>query len=743
MNGFRAGTFLASAVFALSALALREGSAGEGSQSWSAAAQALMVPSFLIGMASCYWRAWLLMRSRVSTADKWKQVTAMGMLAAATRAAGGPGRAAKAWRAAAASALVQGPTTSGSVSEGVDRDPEVGSTSMMMMSDAGNVNVAGNVDREAGQLQAAAAEDESRQLQQHGTRWRRLLAATLDAFHLRFLAECQYEIRARYVLAKTEDLDVAEAVFREGLSRFPRSAFLRVTHSLFVRHYRGDLTTAVARLRGVNDACRPALDHRYLVFEKIRAWEQVAHGTHIGQSMNSLSLLEFQQVFSAAQKKHAEALVLLKKFWKGVSQRNNAKFIAGASHYLEKLSRASRETQESYTSLLRKFRNKTVLRAYADFLRCVMNDPEKAASYILKADELEDAEARRIAGGNAVDAVAAQSEDGSSSMGDSATGAQSETAKRRKLEQFHQILNNEGQLAAVRALHLGIAIGLGVLALLVAGSYISSRVLLDHVNNGLFRIAQAAQLGRFLCGTMFQSRDAVLSATLGDTATYNYQNSRLLSRSGIIRDLLSGLYLGDNVTTPSSSPNIVALFHDKRLHYDDFVEGTGLAPGDTLVQEYGSLWDLGMLMSGRAQEFSKLPMAEKKANGRRNRAFRFIQDTGMPVFFEALWELVTAYETEIYGFADKIKGFNGAFVAAIVITELVLVLTVLRPAIGRVQRTKSGVSDILNRIPRKALRKIARYYSKMRGPMDEAEDVSESEDEAEGKGEGPGEGEGE
>eukprot|EP00741_Cyanophora_paradoxa_P011640 tig00020563_g11246.t1 len=73
-------------------------------------------------------------------------------------------------------------------------------------------------------------------------------------------------------------------------------------------------------------------------------------------------------------------------------------------------------------------------------------------------------------------------------------------------------------------------------------------------------------------------------------------------------------------------------------------------------------------------------------------------------------------------------GILGAILAVFLITIASLIVCVLQPAIRRVRKTKSGVSDILSVIPRKALRKISRHYNRMKVPG-----AAES-DEEEGKG---------
>eukprot|EP00741_Cyanophora_paradoxa_P015591 tig00020902_g15051.t1 len=53
---------------------------------------------------------------------------------------------------------------------------------------------------------------------------------------------------------------------------------------------------AAQRMRSAAAAGPIAFDMRYLVFEKQRLWDQIAHGQHLGHTLNSISMLEFEQV---------------------------------------------------------------------------------------------------------------------------------------------------------------------------------------------------------------------------------------------------------------------------------------------------------------------------------------------------------------------------------------------------------------------------------------------------------------
>eukprot|EP00741_Cyanophora_paradoxa_P015592 tig00020902_g15052.t1 len=450
------------------------------------------------------------------------------------------------------------------------------------------------------------------------------------------------------------------------------------------------------------------------------------------------------------------------------------KYLVGASHYVSRISDTSRAAANSYEALLRKYRSsKMLLRTYADFVASVLNDPERSHQLYLRADEIEEQEAARLGGGaaNGGTAEEGQTEEGtgdgtsdapdalSSQGGSSSQVKDGAGAAKKKKNRNDGFLNNEGQLKAVRRLHTGAATGLSILGVEVVCFYLISRLLLDKISGGLTRITDIASHARSVSSITDHARTLQLSASLNYPAVYRDELSRMQALADDFREAHRGLYFGRPGVPPSTSRVIQDLWNSPSIEYQVYLPDVdGGKP--SRVQQKAGLWDLGALFYSRAMEFREAPAAEH-AGAATNRAFRFIQDVGARQLTEVILQAALLYENEVgrVAFLKLHTALLGVTILQdrdltfILLSAMVLVgLTTMfstillvpsaaiQPSIRRVQQTKSGVSDILNVIPRRALRKIARHYAKMRPPDVEESDqelgeeyvVEEDEDEDEG-----------
>eukprot|EP00741_Cyanophora_paradoxa_P023355 tig00000254_g22561.t1 len=722
-SAFRGGLFLAAATFPITSLLIRNATDVDGpsARHWAVLTQLLLIPAFVGGAVAVYLRVRFLTATQPNSAS-WKANRGQGRSGSYTLTSPS---------ASLSMPMAHSPSSVGGAAvlaiadrEQDDHDAEHDGRNIEVASFAGDFvrsartarrTVTRRLSSAAASLKEAAAPR---------------FFAVLDACNLLFLVECQ----------RNADLTAAEAIFREGMAAFPRSAYIRIAHALFIRHYKGDTATAAQRMRIAAESCRPALDLRYLVFEKQRMWENLTHGASVGQTLNSLSLLEFEQVFSTATAKHAEALKLTKHFWAGIARRNNAKFLLNASHYIARVSAAAKAASQAYDALLRKYKNsKMLLRAYADFVRSVLNDPEKAAALNVKADEIEEKEAKLRSDpqdgstieGDASEVEATSSDGGSTINGDEGHVAQHissrVTAKKKKKtagSSYEQILNNEGQLRAVKRLQIGVFIGLGVLAALVTAFYVINRIFLDSIQNGLYLITAMSSQARYIVSVTDHSRTAHLAALVNNSDIYSYQIGRLKVRASQFHDTHAAMYFGGPEYKASSAKSVLRLWNAQEIPFVRYLGASGSSASPTRMRSSTGLWDLGSEFVSRASEFSTLTMAAALKAPTVD-SFRFMQDNGPRALTDAVLRGVLIYEDEIKQDRTMSFGLLGAVLGATLGTMTLLVLCVLQPSILRVQRTKTGVSDIIGLIPRKALRKIARYYAKMRGPGEEDSSSSE------------------
>eukprot|EP00741_Cyanophora_paradoxa_P001072 tig00000455_g1033.t1 len=371
-------------------------------------------------------------------------------------------------------------------------------------------------------------------------------------------------------------------------------------------------------------------------------------------------MLEFEQVYGTAKAKHAEVLRLIQRFWAGVARKQNGKYLVGASHYVSRISDTARAAANSYEALLRKYKSsKMLLRTYGDFVASVLNDPERAHMFYLRADEIEEQEAARLGGGATDEGRTEGTGDGTSdgpdgsSHGGSSSQVKDHVAAKKKKNRNDGFLNNEGQLKAVRRLHTGsttrlfylslikssAATGLSILCLEVVSFYLISRLLLDKISEGIARITDIASHARSVSSITDHARTLQLSASLNYTSVYQQEVSLLQQLGNEFREAHRGLYFGKPGVPASSAQPIVDLWNSPNIDYQVYLPAV---------------------------------------------------NNGEPTYVR-----------------QKIQ-----------------------PSIRRVQKTKSGISDILNVIPRRALRKIARYYAKMRPPDAEDSDQELGKDDA-------------
>eukprot|EP00741_Cyanophora_paradoxa_P015791 tig00020904_g15246.t1 len=763
-TAFRGGLFLAAASFPLTSklVGLADADAGDeaGLRHWATVSLALLVPIFAAGFALTYVRVWLLTRARPAAVAKAAAPAHNRRRGSIQLQAGGRGSRPRSDDYLAPQQAGAG--AEGGGAEAADLAVHLAAARRAAAAQAAAADESGGEDEPGAGAAAqgdAPAPGRSSGRGRLAALWRaarpRLIAA-LESTHTLFLVECQYEVRARIALRKHGDVAAAEAIYKEGMHALPQSAYIRIHYALFTRHYKGDAAAAAQRMQAAaNDGVRMAFDMRYLVFEKQRLWDQIAHGQNLGQTMNSLSLLEFEQVFANATAKHGEALRLIQRFWNGVSRRQNAKYLLGASHHIGRISAASRAAADSYEALLRKHKSsKMLLRAYADFVRCVLNDPERATYLYLKADELEEAEAKALSGdhGDASEAhdggtegglTSENDHDGASSheqsTSDNARHVQNRiTAKNKKSGGAEGLLNNEGQLRAVRRLQLGVLCGLAALAIIASMFYVVTRMNLEEINDGILRMNDISSQARFITAVVDHARNIYLSRYMNNTVTAAWTLSRLKNRADLFKDTQQGLYFGKPPHFgPSEYGPVRALWDEQRIEYTTYVPGTG---GDkpTILKKKTGLWDLGSLFYARAVEYvSSSPAVQLE--GPTNPAFRFVQDVGARALINSVLKAMTLYEEDTYAGRSRALATLGGMLAIFLCTMAVLVVCVLQPAIRRVRRTKSGAQDILGAIPRRALRKIARHYYKMKAPGS-AESDDEIEDEAAAAGNGDGDG---
>eukprot|EP00741_Cyanophora_paradoxa_P000725 tig00000441_g698.t1 len=197
--------------------------------------------------------------------------------------------------------------------------------------------------------------------------------------------------------ALEEALERADAIYRAGLRRFPKSAIVPLQYAGFARAFYKDPameTTYIDRARAME------LDFpgRSFIFRKLKDRESETNGA-AGATMDIVSFVEFQEKFRLAREGHRRALKATRIFWTSLLERDDAEALSKASEVCRSIDSFEQQADRNYQVLIEKYpRSIRLLRAYGSFVESVKNDPAAAESYYRRADAEEEEQSRKHAG---------------------------------------------------------------------------------------------------------------------------------------------------------------------------------------------------------------------------------------------------------------------------------------------------------------------------------------------------------
>eukprot|EP00741_Cyanophora_paradoxa_P025733 tig00000391_g24832.t1 len=258
-----------------------------------------------------------------------------------------------------------------------------------------------------------------------------------------FFMEAQVELMARAALNDRENVDpltAAEAVYEDGMMRFPRSPYLALHYATFLSGYKKARESALLRMRMAERYPKVPLDIRFLLSAKRREWTQLDYSSSLGEAagISAVAILEFQLALDEATRRQNEALRSIRLFWRGLARiapawdptakgRAAARFrrlsIGSVLHAsalqayeqarprarprpcptaltpeqrLASIERSKASAERAYRRLLSKFpRSPALCRAFAYFRKEICQDPAEGAAFYAKADDLEEHESAR------------------------------------------------------------------------------------------------------------------------------------------------------------------------------------------------------------------------------------------------------------------------------------------------------------------------------------------------------------
>ena len=143
------------------------------------------------------------------------------------------------------------------------------------------------------------------------------LASIVDQY---WLFASDVELMSRMLLSpaviSAASIAQADVVFRAGLNVFPSSIFLRLARSTFILLHRASGVEAVALLMAAKRLSRTAaMDLQFQLFTKLQSWRSVKQAAELGEALDSISIMQFEQLFTQARDNHLQAVGALATMW--------------------------------------------------------------------------------------------------------------------------------------------------------------------------------------------------------------------------------------------------------------------------------------------------------------------------------------------------------------------------------------------------------------------------------------------
>ncbi|KAJ3099758.1 hypothetical protein HDU97_002784 [Phlyctochytrium planicorne] len=225
----------------------------------------------------------------------------------------------------------------------------------------------------------------------------------------RFWHPSQVEIATRFLIhnATPEALEVADQMFLFGIQKFPESADLMVSYSIFYLVYKKDESMAANYLKKAS-ASKPFIDTEFTVYQQEQELRNGAR-TVGNKKLDAVDRVEFKQLIKKATTHHKEAKASIANFWQTIMMADEGEQvdIGTLINLVSQMEWSDKKAINGYRQLLNRFPlSVRVLRNYAVFLEEIHNnrDESKRIQKQIKAiqdagmsDELASITAQRLA----------------------------------------------------------------------------------------------------------------------------------------------------------------------------------------------------------------------------------------------------------------------------------------------------------------------------------------------------------
>lgn len=517
------------------------------------------------------------------------------------------------------------------------------------------------------------------------------LAAAVKQYHL---IEIDVELLARLLLTEEHfqpgHVELAERIFQQGLVLFPESVYVRVAYVRFILTYQMDTFQALGLLQAATR--QPStLDRDFLVYRRLQKWQAKRQSDSVGDTVDSLAMIQFNKLLSEAKEHHRLAMTHLFHFWRDL-YRVKVKRTAVLSNVtivrtLRHLTESRNAADSAYMSLREKFPNsRQLLRSHALLYGHVFNDEHSKLALLSRAEE------DSSAGGVSKSSEAQSSSDqGSRAQGsDNAAGPQHSLVQRFaanfvenvQLQQFRRWFRSSSALL--------IACTAGLYGAMVTTLYLYTDTLATLDAAGLRR--SFTQSG-FYC-----ARGMQLAALNYDNATIQSLRLRLLSE---MRQLYTGhqwlYYQG------SRSALLTEQFTQPAIDFVSQVYNT------TLHHKYG-LWDAVNVFAARGTAMAQLSDDELRAAPNASE-WRFVIDNSLTTLFPELDHAVALYQQYDETLEFGMNVGQCVLLALMVVISMLLAAKSLFPAIRAVQAAKASVIRVVSAL---SAGDIQRLYRRVR-----------------------------
>eukprot|EP00741_Cyanophora_paradoxa_P022538 tig00021491_g21764.t1 len=202
------------------------------------------------------------------------------------------------------------------------------------------------------------------------------------------------EIAARFVYeAGPEDeeaVQVAEAIYRAGVEKFPASAAPLLAYAQFCYTFKRSPELGHARVRQAAKL-NPGFDLRFVIYRKDLERQQSANAVDLGEGGRDLiTHIEYTSNLTGAKKYHRLAVRSVRKFWGTLAAAEGEVDVGALEATLARVDAAERRAHAHYRALLSRYpRAPRILRAYGRFQTEVLNDEAAAQSFFEQADACE------------------------------------------------------------------------------------------------------------------------------------------------------------------------------------------------------------------------------------------------------------------------------------------------------------------------------------------------------------------